>query len=66
MGLGGYGIARLTTPEDRSCAKGVERPEGSDECVGVNGDGHDFGIADLREIAGAIGRENAPSRRAST
>ncbi|MGA5197842.1 hypothetical protein [Streptomyces exfoliatus] len=60
LGLGGYGVARLTTPEDRSCATGVERPEGSDECVGVNGEGHDFGIADLREIAGAIGRENAP------
>ncbi|MFE1548672.1 hypothetical protein [Streptomyces sp. NPDC058718] len=59
LGLGGYGIARLTTPEDRSCAAGVERPEGSSECVGVNGDGHDFGIADLAEVAGAIGRENA-------
>ncbi|GAA3938664.1 hypothetical protein GCM10022244_53790 [Streptomyces gulbargensis] len=59
LGLGGYGISRLTTPEDRSCAAGVERPHGSTECVGVNGDGHAFGMPDLAEIAAAIGRENA-------
>ncbi|MFF4173729.1 ABC transporter substrate-binding protein [Streptomyces sp. NPDC001744] len=59
LGLGGYGVARLTTPEDRSCAAGVERPVGSEECVGVNGDGHDFGVGDLSGIAGAIGAENA-------
>ncbi|MER5961900.1 hypothetical protein [Streptomyces sp. NPDC002057] len=59
LGLGGYGVARLTTPEDRSCAAGVEKPVGSTECVGVNGDGHAFGIPELAEIAGAIGRENA-------
>ncbi|WP_030691715.1 ABC transporter substrate-binding protein [Streptomyces globisporus] len=59
LGLGGYGISRLTTPEDRSCAAGVARPVGSSECVGVNGDGHAFGMADLGEVAGAIGRENA-------
>ncbi|MEW1904377.1 MULTISPECIES: hypothetical protein [unclassified Streptomyces] len=59
LGLGGYGVVRLTTPEDRSCATGVERPAGSEECVGVNGDGHDFGIGELAGIAGAIGAENA-------
>ncbi|MFG3039051.1 ABC transporter substrate-binding protein [Streptomyces sp. NPDC048330] len=59
LGLGGYGIARLTAPEDRSCAAGVDRPAGSTECVGVNGDGHDFGIAELADAARAIGRENA-------
>ncbi|WP_426403770.1 hypothetical protein ACN9M0_15355 [Streptomyces sp. R-07] len=59
LGLGGYGISRLTTPEDRSCAPGVARPAGSSECVGVNGDGHAFGVPALAEIAGAIGRENA-------
>ncbi|MDV9189922.1 hypothetical protein R6L23_17180 [Streptomyces sp. SR27] len=59
LGVGGYGIARLTTPEDRSCAPGVARPAGSEECVGVNGSGHDFGIADLKDVAEAIRAENA-------
>ncbi|MFD9240479.1 hypothetical protein ACFV0D_00790 [Streptomyces sp. NPDC059556] len=59
LGLGGYAVARITTPEDRSCAAGVERPEGSGECVGVNGDGHAFGIPELAEVARAIGAENA-------
>lgn len=59
LGLGGFAISRWNDPEDRSCATGVERPAGSDECVGVNGDGHDFRVPDLTEIADAIGRENA-------
>ncbi|MGW0121596.1 ABC transporter substrate-binding protein [Streptomyces sp. NPDC003327] len=59
LGLGGYGIARLGTPEDRSCAPGVARPQDSSECVGVNGDGYAFGVPELAEIAGAIGSENA-------
>ncbi|MFJ3768094.1 ABC transporter substrate-binding protein [Streptomyces sp. NPDC090082] len=59
LGLGGYGFARLTTPEDRSCAEGVARPAGSDECVGVNGSGHDFGDAGLKDVAEAIRAENA-------
>ncbi|MCX5391380.1 ABC transporter substrate-binding protein [Streptomyces sp. NBC_00094] len=59
LGLGSYGVAKLTAPEDRSCAAGVARPEGSSECVGVNGDGHDFGMPELAEVAGAISRENA-------
>ncbi|MFJ8662433.1 ABC transporter substrate-binding protein [Streptomyces sp. NPDC093795] len=58
VGLGGYGISRLTTPEDRSCAPGVDRPAGSSECVGVNGEGHAFGIAELDEVARAIHAEN--------
>ena len=53
-----YVVDRVTTPEDRSCAAGVERPEGSAECVGVNGDGHDFGVPALAEVAAAIAREN--------
>lgn len=56
---GVYGIGRLTAPEDRGCAPGVERPEGSDECVGVSGDGYDFGRPNLSVMARAIGRENA-------
>ncbi|MBD0709144.1 MULTISPECIES: hypothetical protein [unclassified Streptomyces] len=59
LGFGAYGILRLTTPEDRSCAAGVDRPVGSSECVGVNGDGHDFGVPELRDVAGAIRAENA-------
>ncbi|MFI6729174.1 ABC transporter substrate-binding protein [Streptomyces atratus] len=55
---GWYGIGRLTAPEDRSCAKGVERPQGSDECIGVSGDGYDFGRPKLTEVAAAIAREN--------
>ncbi|WP_137988722.1 ABC transporter substrate-binding protein [Streptomyces vilmorinianum] len=57
-GLLGYGVNRLTTPEDRSCAAGVERPVGSTECIGVNGDGYDFGAAHLTEVAGRIRDEN--------
>ncbi|MFF8288480.1 hypothetical protein ACF068_04490 [Streptomyces sp. NPDC016309] len=54
-----WAVGRLTTPEDRSCAPGVARPAGSDECVGVSGDGFDFGVASLRDVSRAIARENA-------
>ncbi|QGV79191.1 hypothetical protein [Streptomyces ficellus] len=53
-----YAVGRLTTPEDRSCAPGVARPAGSAECVGVSGDGHDFGVPALRDVARAIDEEN--------
>ncbi|MFC8916782.1 ABC transporter substrate-binding protein [Streptomyces sp. NPDC047821] len=53
-----YAVGRLTTPEDRSCAPGVARPAGSGECVGVSGDGYDFEVAALREVAAAIGEQN--------
>ncbi|MGW6567869.1 ABC transporter substrate-binding protein [Streptomyces sp. NPDC054975] len=56
--VAGYAIDRATTPEDRSCATGVERPPGSSECVGVNGDGYDFGSPSLTEIAALIRDEN--------
>ncbi|WP_335937086.1 ABC transporter substrate-binding protein [Streptomyces sp. PTD5-9] len=56
---GWYGIGRLTAPEDRSCAPGVARPTGSEECVGVAGDGYDFGRPKLTAVAAAIARENA-------
>jgi ABC-type branched-subunit amino acid transport system substrate-binding protein len=57
-------VRHLTTPEDRTCAPGVARPAGSDECVGVAtaGDGYDFGQARLAAVAAAIGRENATLR----
>ncbi|GAA2795884.1 ABC transporter substrate-binding protein [Streptomyces showdoensis] len=54
-----YGIRAWVTPEDRSCAAGVERPQGSAECIGVNGDGYAFGVPGLAEVAGLIQRENA-------
>ncbi|MFF2328776.1 MULTISPECIES: hypothetical protein [unclassified Streptomyces] len=54
-----YVFGRLTAPEDRSCAPGVERPQGSDECVGVSGDGYAFGQPKLTAVATAIARENA-------
>ncbi|MFV2121172.1 hypothetical protein ACE14D_23130, partial [Streptomyces sp. Act-28] len=54
-------VQRVTTPEDRSCAPGVARPAGSEECVGVAvaGNGYDFGQSQLTQVAAAIGRENA-------
>ncbi|MFI1939257.1 ABC transporter substrate-binding protein [Streptomyces purpureus] len=54
-----YVVDTVNDPEDRSCAPGVARPQGSTECVGVNGTGHDFGVPALREVATAIARENA-------
>ncbi|MEU2267188.1 amino acid ABC transporter substrate-binding protein [Streptomyces olindensis] len=39
-----------------TCADGVERIEG--ECVGVNGDGYDFGTPEIAPVARAIAREN--------
>ncbi|MER6999968.1 hypothetical protein [Streptomyces sp. NPDC000410] len=59
LSCGWYGVNWLTEPEDRGCAPGVARPPGSDECVGVNGEGYDFGVPGLTAVAAAIGRENA-------
>ncbi|WP_282693073.1 hypothetical protein [Streptomyces sp. CC208A] len=59
VGIGGYGLTKYLAPEDRSCAPGVDRPAGSEECVGVNGTGHDFRVPALTAITAAIGRENA-------
>ncbi|MFG3011499.1 ABC transporter substrate-binding protein [Streptomyces cinerochromogenes] len=49
---------RVLLHEDRSCGPGVARPEGSDECVGVATGPYDFGQPRLRDVVGAIGREN--------
>ncbi|WP_406862422.1 hypothetical protein ABZO31_19005 [Streptomyces sp. HUAS MG47] len=57
-----WAVDRATTPEDRSCAPGVERPAGSTECIGVNGDGHTFGVPTLAKAAAAIARENKTLR----
>ncbi|MGA5166883.1 MULTISPECIES: hypothetical protein [Streptomyces] len=53
-----HAIDRLTTPEDRSCAPGVARPVGGDECVGVSGDGYAFEVPALKDVAKAIAEEN--------
>ncbi|WP_309096823.1 ABC transporter substrate-binding protein [Streptomyces sp.] len=39
-----------------TCADGVERIEG--ECVGVNGEGYDFGTPEIADVARAVAREN--------
>ncbi|HET6856053.1 MAG TPA: hypothetical protein VFH94_03025 [Streptomyces sp.] len=51
-------VDQANDPEDRSCAPGVERPMGSEECVGVSGDGFDFAVPELKEVIAAIDREN--------
>ncbi|WP_328537342.1 ABC transporter substrate-binding protein [Streptomyces sp. NBC_00344] len=53
-GVAGYA---LYTP-DLHCAKGVDRPEKGAECIGVNGEGYDFGMPALTDVARAIQREN--------
>ncbi|WP_030251548.1 ABC transporter substrate-binding protein [Streptomyces sp. NRRL S-455] len=39
-----------------TCADGVERID--DECIGVNGEGYDFGNSEITDVARAIAREN--------
>ncbi|WP_316773807.1 type 1 periplasmic-binding domain-containing protein [Streptomyces sasae] len=53
-----FGV-RTLTHDDRSCAPGVARPEGSDECVGVATTAYDFGHPQLRATVQAIAKENA-------
>ncbi|MEU9356940.1 hypothetical protein AB0D35_02305 [Streptomyces sp. NPDC048301] len=52
-------VVCLFMSDDRSCAAGVSRPQGSDECVGVSGGGYDFGRSQLTSVTAAIGRENS-------
>ncbi|WP_175647263.1 ABC transporter substrate-binding protein [Streptomyces cyaneochromogenes] len=47
-----WSIAR----EPDTCTDGVERIDG--ECIGVNGDGYDFGTPEIRDVARAIADEN--------
>ncbi|MGW0882108.1 hypothetical protein [Streptomyces sp. NPDC002671] len=49
---------RTVAHTDRSCAPGVSRPPGSDECVGVATGDYDFGRPQLRDVVRAIAREN--------
>jgi ABC-type branched-subunit amino acid transport system substrate-binding protein len=39
-----------------TCTDGIERIDG--ECIGVNGEGYDFGTPEIRDVARAIAREN--------
>ncbi|MEV6398431.1 hypothetical protein AB0M39_27250 [Streptomyces sp. NPDC051907] len=43
---------------DRSCAAGVERPDGSDECIGVTAEGYDFKVKEISKVSKAIAAEN--------
>ncbi|MER6348299.1 hypothetical protein ACWC10_22020 [Streptomyces sp. NPDC001595] len=56
---------RTVTREDRSCAPGVVRLEGSDECVGVATTAYDFGQERLRDTLRAIERENRSLKEGS-
>ncbi|MGW6908916.1 ABC transporter substrate-binding protein [Streptomyces sp. NPDC054940] len=47
-----WSIAR----EPDTCTDGIERIDG--ECIGVNGDGYDFGTPEIGDVARAIAREN--------
>ncbi|MEV0096473.1 hypothetical protein [Streptomyces sp. NPDC050738] len=53
----GIGAYVVYTP-DLHCAEGVDRPEKGAECIGVSGDGYDFGVPALRRVAQAVAREN--------
>ncbi|MER6737657.1 ABC transporter substrate-binding protein [Streptomyces puniciscabiei] len=49
-----FGWSVLGRPD--TCTDGVERIGG--ECVGVNGEGYDFGTPEIRQVARAIAQEN--------
>ncbi|WP_327391795.1 ABC transporter substrate-binding protein [Streptomyces sp. NBC_01186] len=53
--VAGYLIKSCAQKPD-TCADGVERVGG--ECVGVNGEGYDFGTPEIRDVAKAIARQN--------
>ncbi|MET8982743.1 hypothetical protein ABZX85_44925 [Streptomyces sp. NPDC004539] len=56
---------RVLLREDRSCAPGIARPAGSDECVGVTASSYDFGKPELRDAIRAIARENESLKEGS-
>ncbi|MEU6350195.1 ABC transporter substrate-binding protein [Streptomyces sp. NPDC047072] len=57
--LAGLGlVVNLLLEEDRSCAPGVVKPEGSEECVGVSATDYDWGRKALAPVVKAIDREN--------
>ncbi|MCH0563167.1 MULTISPECIES: ABC transporter substrate-binding protein [unclassified Streptomyces] len=58
LAVGLYFAVRTLRHDDRACAPGVVRPEGSEDCVGVTSTAYDFGRRELRDTARAIDREN--------
>lgn len=51
----GFTACELSQRED-TCADGVVRNSG--ECIGVNGEGYDFGTPEIKDVARAIAQEN--------
>lgn len=49
---------RSLAHDDRACAPGVVRPEGSDDCVGVTSTAYDFGRPQFGDVVQAIDKEN--------
>ncbi|OEV08957.1 ABC transporter substrate-binding protein [Streptomyces nanshensis] len=56
VGCGTYVLVSWLTVEARTCAEGVTESGG--ECVGVNGSGYSFGVAETAPVARRIAEEN--------
>ncbi|GGY30200.1 ABC transporter substrate-binding protein [Streptomyces djakartensis] len=54
--VAGVAVTTSLIRKPDTCADGVERIDG--ECVGVNGEGYDFGNPEITDVARAIAREN--------
>ncbi|MEW2396650.1 amino acid ABC transporter substrate-binding protein [Streptomyces sp. NPDC046862] len=52
----GFWLLTSILQKPDTCADGIERVDG--ECVGVNGEGYDFGTREIQDVAAAIAREN--------
>jgi ABC-type branched-subunit amino acid transport system substrate-binding protein len=52
----GFWLVWSMAREPDTCTDGIERIDG--ECIGVNGDGYDFGTPEIGDVARAIAREN--------
>ncbi|MFC6066753.1 ABC transporter substrate-binding protein [Streptomyces ochraceiscleroticus] len=49
-------LAVLITHKLDTCTEGIERV--GDECIGVNGEGYDFGTPEIRDVSRAIAAQN--------
>ncbi|MGC5034600.1 ABC transporter substrate-binding protein [Streptomyces sp. DT190] len=54
--VAGVAVTTSLVRKPETCADGVERVDG--ECVGVNGEGYDFGTPEIADVARAVAREN--------
>ncbi len=54
--VAGVALTTSLVRKPDTCADGVERID--DECVGVNGEGYDFGTPEIADVARAIAGEN--------